>query len=174
MILVPAIDIKDEKCVRLFKGDYSKETIYSDNPLEMAETWMSQGTNNLHIVDLDGAKAGKPINFTIIESIRKEFPNLFIQVGGGIRNQENIDRYIDVGIDKVIIGTKVVADPEFIKKIENAFHCKKQSTPFRPKMIKEFGMYHQHQWYSINFKRHELLDNNILSNLDINILNKYC
>jgi phosphoribosylformimino-5-aminoimidazole carboxamide ribotide isomerase len=84
----------------------------------MAETWISQGANNLHIVDLDGAKAGKPINFTIIESIRKEFPNLFIQVGGGIRNQENINRYINAKIDKVIIGTKVVTDPEFIKKID--------------------------------------------------------
>ena len=118
MKILPAIDLKGGKCVRLNKGDYKQVTHYSDNPLEMAETWMSQGTNNLHIVDLDGAKAGKPINFTIIESIRKEFPNLFIQVGGGIRNQENIDRYIDVGIDKVIIGTKVVADPEFIKKID--------------------------------------------------------
>ena len=118
MKIFPAIDLKDGKCVRLNKGDYKQVTHYSDNPLNMAETWIRQGANNLHIVDLDGAKAGKPINFTIIESIRKEFPNLFIQVGGGIRNQENIDRYIDVGIDKVIIGTKVVADPEFIKKID--------------------------------------------------------
>ena len=118
MKIFPAIDLKDGKCVRLNKGDYKQVTHYSDNPLEMAETWISQGANNLHIVDLDGAKAGKPINFTIIESIRKEFPNLFIQVGGGIRNQENIDKYIDVGIDKVIIGTKVVTDPEFIKKID--------------------------------------------------------
>ena len=117
MKILPAIDLKDGKCVRLNKGDYKQVTHYSNNPLNMAETWIRQGANNLHIVDLDGAKAGKPINFTIIESIRKEFPNLFIQVGGGIRNQENIDRYIDVGIDKVIIGTKVIADPEFIKKI---------------------------------------------------------
>jgi phosphoribosylformimino-5-aminoimidazole carboxamide ribotide isomerase len=118
MKIFPAIDLKDGKCVRLSKGDYKQVTHYSDNPLEMAETWISQGANNLHIVDLDGAKAGKPINFTIIESIRKEFPNLFIQVGGGIRNQENINRYINAKIDKVIIGTKVVADPEFIKKID--------------------------------------------------------
>ena len=118
MKIFPAIDLKDGKCVRLNKGDYKQVTHYSDNPLEMAETWISQGTNNLHIVDLDGAKAGKPINFTIIESIRKEFPNLFIQVGGGIRNQENINRYINAKIDKVIIGTKVVTDPEFIKKID--------------------------------------------------------
>ena len=117
MKILPAIDLKDGKCVRLNKGDYKQVTHYSNNPLNMAETWIRQGANNLHIVDLDGAKAGKPINFAIIESIRKEFPNLFIQVGGGIRNQENIDRYIDVGIDKVIIGTKVIADPEFIKKI---------------------------------------------------------
>ena len=118
MKIFPAIDLKDGKCVRLNKGDYKQVTHYSDNPLEMAETWISQGANNLHIVDLDGAKAGKPINFTIIESIRKEFPNLFIQVGGGIRNQENINRYINAKIDKVIIGTKVVTDPEFIKKID--------------------------------------------------------
>ena len=118
MKIFPAIDLKDGKCVRLNKGDYKQVTHYSDNPLEMAETWISQGANNLHIVDLDGAKAGKPINFTIIKSIRKEFPNLFIQVGGGIRNQENINRYINAKIDKVIIGTKVVTDPEFIKKID--------------------------------------------------------
>ena len=118
MKIFPAIDLKDGKCVRLNKGDYKQVTHYSDNPLGMAETWISQGANNLHIVDLDGAKAGKPINFTIIESIRKEFPNLFIQVGGGIRNQENINRYINAKIDKVIIGTKVVTDPEFIKKID--------------------------------------------------------
>lgn len=118
MKIFPAIDLKDGKCVRLNKGDYKQVTHYSDNPLEMAETWISQGANNLHIVDLDGAKVGKPINFTIIESIRKEFPNLFIQVGGGIRNQENINRYINAKIDKVIIGTKVVTDPEFIKKID--------------------------------------------------------
>ena len=118
MKILPAIDLKDGKCVRLNKGDYKQVTHYSDNPLEMAETWISQGANNLHIVDLDGAKAGKLINFTIIESIRKEFPNLFIQVGGGIRNQENINRYINAKIDKVIIGTKVVTDPEFIKKID--------------------------------------------------------
>jgi phosphoribosylformimino-5-aminoimidazole carboxamide ribotide isomerase len=118
MKIFPAIDLKDGKCVRLNKGDYKQVTHYSDNPLEMAETWISQGANNLHIVDLDGAKVGKPINFTIIESIRKNFPNLFIQVGGGIRNQENINRYIDAKIDKVIIGTKVVTDPEFIKKID--------------------------------------------------------
>ena len=118
MKIFPAIDVNDGKCVRLNKGDYKQVTHYSDNPLEMAETWISQGANNLHIVDLDGAKAGKPINFTIIESIRKEFPNLFIQVGGGIRNQENINRYINAKIDKVIIGTKVVTDPEFIKKID--------------------------------------------------------
>ena len=118
MKIFPAIDLKDGKCVRLNKGDYKQVTHYSDNPLEMAETWISQGANNLHIVDLDGAKAGKPINFTIIESIRQEFPNLFIQVGGGIRNQENINRYINAKIDKVIIGTKVVTDPEFIKKID--------------------------------------------------------
>ena len=118
MKIFPAIDLKDGKCVRLNKGDYKQVTHYSDNPLEMAETWISQGSSNLHIVDLDGAKAGKPINFTIIESIRKEFPNIFIQVGGGIRNEENINRYINAKIDKVIIGTKVVADPEFIKKID--------------------------------------------------------
>ena len=118
MKIFPAIDLKDGKCVRLNKGDYKQVTHYSDNPLEMAETWISQGSSNLHIVDLDGAKAGKPINFTIIESIRKEFPNIFIQVGGGIRNEENINRYINAKIDKVIIGTKVVTDPEFIKKID--------------------------------------------------------
>ena len=90
MKILPAIDLKGGKCVRLNKGDYKQVTHYSDNPLEMAETWMSQGTNNLHIVDLDGAKAGKPINFTIIENIRKKFKGAGSRI---IRRNRNSGKY---------------------------------------------------------------------------------
>ena len=91
MIIYPAIDIIDGKCVRLSKGDYSLKTIYSDNIKNIANNWISNGTKFLHIVDLDGAKAGKPTNIQNILDIRKSFPNIFIQVGGGIRKIDTIE-----------------------------------------------------------------------------------
>ncbi|MBS83069.1 MAG: 1-(5-phosphoribosyl)-5-[(5-phosphoribosylamino)methylideneamino]imidazole-4-carboxamide isomerase [Gammaproteobacteria bacterium] len=112
--IFPAIDLKNKKCVRLSKGDYSKVKEYSDNPIKIAEQWINQGSQNLHIIDLDGADTGKPVNFEVIKSIRQEFPNLFIQVGGGIRFEDTIDQYLSIGVDKIIIGTKALIDPEFI------------------------------------------------------------
>ena len=115
MILVPAIDIKDEKCVRLFKGDYSKETIYSDNPLEVSTKWIKEGASLIHLVDLDGALEGSTKNFNIIKDIVKHDECKF-QVGGGIRNIETIEKYLSIGVERVIIGTSAFTKKGFLKK----------------------------------------------------------
>ena len=123
MIIYPAIDIIDGKCVRLSKGDYSLKTIYSDNLKDIASNWISNGTKFLHIVDLDGAKAGKPTNIQNILDIRKSFPNIFIQIGGGIRNIDTIEEYLGHGIDRIILGTKVLKNKEFILSLDK---CSRQ------------------------------------------------
>ena len=117
MKILPAIDIKEGKCVRLAKGDYSRVTHYFDNPLDVAKKWIDQGSMNLHIVDLDGAKSGKTINYDIIAEIRNSYPDIYIQIGGGIRDIESINKYINIGVNKVIVGTRVVSDPSFLKRI---------------------------------------------------------
>ena len=117
MKILPAIDIKEGKCVRLAKGDYSQVTHYFDNPLDVAKKWIDQGSMNLHIVDLDGAKSGKTINYDIIAEIRNSYPDIYMQIGGGIRDIESINKYINIGINKVIVGTRVVSDPSFLKSI---------------------------------------------------------
>jgi phosphoribosylformimino-5-aminoimidazole carboxamide ribotide isomerase len=117
MKILPAIDIKEGKCVRLAKGDYSQVTHYFDNPLDVAKKWIDQGSMNLHIVDLDGAKSGKTINYDIIAEIRNSYPDIYMQIGGGIRDIESINKYINIGINKVIVGTRIVSDPSFLKKI---------------------------------------------------------
>ena len=117
MKILPAIDIKEGKCVRLAKGDYSQVTHYFDNPLDVAKKWIDQGSMNLHIVDLDGAKSGKTINYDIIAEIRNSYPDIYMQIGGGIRDIESINKYINIGINKVIVGTRVVSDPSFLKRI---------------------------------------------------------
>jgi phosphoribosylformimino-5-aminoimidazole carboxamide ribotide isomerase len=117
MKILPAIDIKDGKCVRLAKGDYNQVTHYFDNPLDVAKKWIDKGSMNLHIVDLDGAKSGETINFDVISKIRNNYPETYMQVGGGIRDIENINSYLDIGIDRVIVGTRVVSDPSFLEKI---------------------------------------------------------
>ena len=122
--IFPAIDIKDGKCVRLAKGDYDEVTHYYDDPLEVANNWLSEGSNNLHIVDLDGAKSGDTINYNMITKIRKTYPKVFIQVGGGIRTIETINEYLNIGINKIIIGTKVVSDPSFLKEISDDLKSK--------------------------------------------------
>ena len=116
MKILPAIDIKDGKCVRLAKGDYNQVTHYFDNPLDVAKKWIDKGSMNLHIVDLDGAKSGETINFDVISKIRNNYPETYIQVGGGIRDIENINSYLDIGIDRVIVGTRVVSDPQVFWK----------------------------------------------------------
>jgi len=114
MIIYPAIDIIDGKCVRLAKGDYSKKKIYSDDLANIAGDWITNGSKFLHLVDLDGAKSGKPDNLDNILDIRKRYPEVFIQVGGGIRNIETIEKYISYGINRLILGTKILKNKEFI------------------------------------------------------------
>tara|TARA_B100000427_G_scaffold325123_1_gene331438 strand:+ start:386 stop:1135 length:750 start_codon:yes stop_codon:yes gene_type:complete len=118
MKIFPAIDLKNGQCVRLNKGDYQQIKTYSDDPLSVAQEWVNQGTKNLHIIDLDGAKSGKPVNFDHISNIKETFPNLYIQVGGGIRNIDDINLYLNIGIDRLILGTKIIDDLNFLSTLD--------------------------------------------------------
>ena len=115
MKIFPAIDIKDKKCVRLVKGDFDNKIEYELSPLDQANKYKDYGFKNLHIVDLDGALTGKTINLNIIEEIASKF-DLKIEVGGGIRNIDNIQKYIDIGVEKVILGSAAIKDKIFLKK----------------------------------------------------------
>jgi len=116
MLVIPAIDILNGKCVRLFQGDYKKETIYDDNPLEIANKWISHGAQYLHIIDLDGAKAGYPKNIDIISTIVKKH-DIPIQIGGGIRSIETAKTLLKYGVTKVILSTNAIKNPEMVKKL---------------------------------------------------------
>lgn len=117
MLLIPAIDLQDGKCVRLRQGRMDDETVFSDDPLAVAARWVDAGARRLHIVDLNGALAGKPVNFAVIQRIAERYPELPIQVGGGIRDEDTIQAYLDVGVRYVIIGTKAVNAPHFVSDI---------------------------------------------------------
>ena len=117
MLIIPAIDIKNGKCVRLSQGQMDQETIYSENPLDIANKWVEEGAERIHIVDLDGAIEGKPVNVDIIHSIVKAYPNIPLQVGGGIRDEDTIQTYLDVGASYVIIGTRAVTTPHFVSDV---------------------------------------------------------
>ncbi len=117
MLIIPAIDIKNGKCVRLSQGKMEKETIYSEDPLEVSEKWIDQGAKRLHIIDLDGAMQGEPANADIINSITEAHPDVEIQVGGGIRNEDTIQRYLDAGVNYVIIGTRAITTPHFVSDV---------------------------------------------------------
>lgn len=121
MKIIPAIDIQNGNCVRLKQGDFQKETIFHDSPLDMAQKWINDGAERLHLVDLDGARLGNPINIDVVSSICKKFPNIPIQIGGGIRNFETAEKYLKAGADFIIIGTKAVNDPNFIKQLCEKF-----------------------------------------------------
>lgn len=117
MLIIPAIDIKDGKCVRLRQGRMHEETIFSDNPVAMAQRWVDAGARRLHIVDLNGAQSGKPVNAAAIQAIRNAFPDVPVQVGGGIRDEDTIQAYIDMGVRYVILGTKAVNAPHFVSDV---------------------------------------------------------
>ena len=121
MLLIPAIDIKEGKCVRLRQGLMEDSTVFSDSPLEMADKWVELGAKRIHLVDLDGAFAGKPANADVINAIAEKYPNVPIQIGGGIRDQETIQAYLDAGVQYVIIGTRAANEPEFINEISAEF-----------------------------------------------------
>ena len=115
MKILPAIDIKDKKCVRLIKGDFNNKTEYKISPIEQAKNYKDHGFKNLHIVDLDGALTGETINIDIIEEIVGKF-DLKIEIGGGVRNFESIQKYTDAGVEKVILGSAAIKDKEFLKE----------------------------------------------------------
>ena len=122
MLIIPAIDLKDGKCVRLKQGQMEKSTIFSENPAEMARKWVNLGAQRLHLVDLDGAFAGKPVNESAIKSIVSEVgADIPIQLGGGIRNLDTVEKFINSGVDSVIIGTAAVTHPGFLHEACFAF-----------------------------------------------------
>ena len=123
MKIFPAIDIKDKKCVRLIKGDFEKKTEYEISPIDQAKEYKNKGFKNLHIVDLDGALSGKTINLDIIKDIVKQ-SSLKIEIGGGIRTLESIQGYIDIGVEKVILGSAAIKDKNFLKEACNKFKNK--------------------------------------------------
>ena len=115
MKIFPAIDIKDKKCVRLIKGDFNNKTEYETSPVDQAEKYKEHGFKNLHIVDLDGALTGKTVNLDIIQQIVHNF-DLNIEVGGGIRTIDSIQKYIDIGVEKVILGSAAIKNKNFLKE----------------------------------------------------------
>ena len=125
MLVIPAIDLKDGQAVRLYKGDYNQKTVYSNNPEELAKEFETMGAKWLHVVDLDGAKDGICINLETIRKI-KQTTNMSLELGGGIRNMETVALYLDeVGIDRVILGTAAINDPQFLKEAISKYGAKK-------------------------------------------------
>ncbi len=119
MLIFPAIDLYDKKAVRLYKGDYNQMTIYSENPLEVAKGFKAQGAEYIHMVDLEGAKDGTTPNFEVVAAVAKE-SGLKVEIGGGIRDEETVKKYIDAGVMRVILGTAALNNPEFLESV-----CKK-------------------------------------------------
>ena len=117
MLLIPAIDLKDGRCVRLRQGRMEDETVFGEDPVEVARRWVDAGARRLHMVDLNGAFAGKPVNAAAVKAVAETFPDLPIQVGGGIRDEETVQVYLDAGVQFVIIGTKAVRAPHFVNDL---------------------------------------------------------
>ena len=116
MEIIPAVDIRDGRCVQLYQGDYDRETVFSEDPVEVAEKWVDLGANRLHVVDLDGAREGKPINIEIISKIISS-SSVPVQIGGGIRSLEIAENLVSLGADRVMIGTVAVKQPELVEQI---------------------------------------------------------
>ena len=121
MLIFPAIDLRGGKVVRLLKGDYDQMTVYSDSPEEVAKSFYRAGARCLHVVDLDGAKDGNTANFDVIKRIKGAVPDMFIEVGGGIRDAERIKRYLDAGVSRTILGSAAIEDPALVEKTVSEF-----------------------------------------------------
>lgn len=121
MLIIPAIDLKDGQCVRLRQGRMEDSTVFSNDPVAMAGRWVEQGARRLHLVDLNGAFAGEPVNGGVVEAIAAKYPNLPIQIGGGIRSAETVGAYLDSGVAYVIIGTRAVEEPDFVTEMCQRF-----------------------------------------------------
>lgn len=115
MIIFPAIDLYDKKAVRLYKGDYQNMTVYSENPIEIARDFECAGATHIHMVDLEGAKDGTTPNLDIVGQVANE-TSLFVEIGGGIRDMETVEKYLSAGVGRVILGTAAVTNPEFLKE----------------------------------------------------------
>ena len=120
MILFPAIDLFEKKAVRLYKGDYENMTVYSENPIEIARDFEAKGCTHIHMVDLEGAKDGTTPNIAIVEQVAKE-TSLFVEIGGGIRSMETVERYLNAGVSRVILGTAAVNDEAFLRQAVAAY-----------------------------------------------------
>jgi phosphoribosylformimino-5-aminoimidazole carboxamide ribotide isomerase len=120
MHIIPAIDIKDGACVRLYQGDFAQATVYGTDPAEMARRWVEQGATRLHVVDLDGAKAGHPVNMDAVRAI-VQAAGVPVQLGGGLRNEADIAAALDAGVVRVILGTVAVRDPAFVERMIERF-----------------------------------------------------
>lgn len=121
MLIIPAIDLKDGQCVRLRQGRMEDSTVFSNDPVAMAGRWVEQGARRLHLVDLNGAFAGEPVNGGVVKAIAAKYPNLPIQIGGGIRSAETVGAYLDSGVEYVIIGTRAVEEPDFVTEMCQRF-----------------------------------------------------
>ncbi|NBV76025.1 MAG: 1-(5-phosphoribosyl)-5-[(5-phosphoribosylamino)methylideneamino]imidazole-4-carboxamide isomerase [Methylococcaceae bacterium] len=121
MLLIPAIDLKEGKCVRLRQGRMEDDTVFSDDPVAVAGRWVEAGAKRLHLVDLDGAFAGKPRNAEVINAIVSAYPDVPVQIGGGIRDEDTIQAYLEAGVQYVIIGTKAVSEPHFVRDVAIEF-----------------------------------------------------
>ncbi len=121
MLLIPAIDLKEGQCVRLRQGRMNDDTVFSDDPVAVAGRWLDAGARRLHMVDLDGAFAGEPKNAEVVRAVRDKYPDLPLQIGGGIRNVDIAKAYIDAGVSYVIIGTQAVKQPQFVDELCKLF-----------------------------------------------------
>ncbi|MBY5929968.1 1-(5-phosphoribosyl)-5-[(5-phosphoribosylamino)methylideneamino]imidazole-4-carboxamide isomerase [Halomonas sp. DP8Y7-3] len=121
MLVIPAIDLKNGQCVRLKQGRMDEATTYGDDPVAMAARWVEAGARRLHLVDLNGAFEGRPVNGEAVTAIARRYPDLPIQIGGGIRSAETIEHYLTAGVSQVIIGTKAVKEPDFVTQMCRAF-----------------------------------------------------
>ncbi len=121
MLIIPAIDIMNGKCVRLYQGKREEAKVYYDNVVEVAKKWESDGAELIHVVDLDGAFSGKPVNHKLIEEIIDNV-NVSIEVGGGIRNEESIELYLEMGAERIVLGTRAINDPDFLIESCRNYH----------------------------------------------------
>ncbi len=117
MLLIPAIDVKGGRCVRLRQGRMDDVTEFSDDPVAMATRWIEAGAKRLHVVDLDGAVVGRPVNAGVVQAIVRKFPAIPIQIGGGIRDEDSVQAYLEAGVQYVIIGTKAISAPHFVNDL---------------------------------------------------------
>ena len=146
MKIFPAIDIKDKKCVRLIKGDFDNKTEYEISPVEQASKYKDHGFKNLHIVDLDGALTGETTNLDIIQDIVSSF-DLKIEVGGGVRNFESIQKYTDVGVEKVILGSAAIKDKKCVRLVKGDFDNK---TEYEMSPVEQAGKYKDHGFKNLH------------------------